>query len=254
MQITRTASTTNRAVLVPKLAIACTVLAAALLLSGCNRSVDPTSPSAAPPDPTTARLFDFEGAPLDTVPAGFVVALNGGGRPTDWRTLRLAGTAGNERVVGQLSAQTISQRYPLLIRSDVSIRDVDVSVRFKTLSGEVDASGGVVFRYRDPDNFYVVRANALENNVVAYKTENGKRSNIGVNGHWFAYGVEADVPHRTWNVLRVIARAETFEVFLNGVKLFDVDDETFVQPGAVGLWTKADAVTLFDDLTLQSLD
>ena len=90
--------------------------------------------------------------------------------------------------------------------------------------------------------------------MVAYKTQNGKRSNIGVKGKGSAYGVEAEVPHQQWNTLRVIAKGPVFEVFLNGRKLFEVEDATFTAPGKIGLWTKADAVTQFDDLSATSLD
>lgn len=135
-----------------------------------------------------------------------------------------------------------------------SARDVDLSVAFKTLSGEVNASGGLVWRYEDADNYYVVRANSLEGNVVAYKTENGQRTSIGIKGDAGAYGVEIEVPHRQWNTLRVIARADLFEVFFNGRKLFEVEDTSFTGAGQVALWTKADAVTQFDDLRVQSLN
>ena len=100
----------------------------------------------------------------------------------------------------------------------------------------------------------MIRANSLEDNVVAYRMENGKRSNLGVAGRGDAYGVEIDVPHRRWNALRVIARGSTFEVFLIGRKLFEAQDSTFASAGQVGLWTKADAVTEFDNLRVQSLD
>ena len=101
------------------------------------------------------------------------------------------------------------------MRNDLFARDTDISIRFKTLSGKVDAAGGIVFRYQDSGNYYVVRANALEGNVVAYKTETGKRRNIGVRGKGNAYGLKDEVPHQQWNTLRVIAKGPVFEVFIN---------------------------------------
>jgi len=94
----------------------------------------------------------------------------------------------------------------------------------------------------------------VEDNVVAYKTENGKRSNIGVKGKGNAYGVNVDVPHQKWNTLRIIMKGNLIEIFLNHTKLFEVENNTFSEAGKVGLWTKADAVTQFDDLRVQSLD
>ncbi len=198
-------------------------------------------------------MFDFEQDRVAAVPAGFTESLVGGGGAVRWRVEAVKGPSGGQ-VVAQLSDDDTDSRYPHLVRDDFSARDVDLSVSFKTISGSVDASAGLMFRYRDAKNFYVVRANALENNVVAYKTAGGKRSNIGVRGKGNAYGVKAIVPHRKWNTLRVIAKGSLFEVFLNGRKLFEVQDVSFSNEGKIGLWTKADAVTQFDDLRIQSLD
>jgi len=172
----------------------------------------------------------------------------------NWQVDEVGDAPSGTRVLAQLSNDRTNKRYPQLVREDFTATDVDMSVRFKTISGEVDASGGLVFRYRDKGNFYVVRANSLEGNVVAYRTENGTRTNIGVRGKGDAYGVKADVPHRQWNELRVLVKGKLIEVFLNDRKLFDVEDDTFQTAGRVGLWTKADAVTQFDDLTVTSLD
>jgi hypothetical protein len=183
-----------------------------------------------------------------------IAALTGGGGPVNWQVDEVGDAPSGTRVLAQLSNDRTNKRYPQLVREDFTATDVDMSVRFKTISGEVDASGGLVFRYRDKGNFYVVRANSLEGNVVAYRTENGTRTNIGVRGKGDAYGVKADVPHRQWNELRVLVKGKLIEVFLNDRKLFDVEDDTFQTAGRVGLWTKADAVTQFDDLTVTSLD
>jgi 3-keto-disaccharide hydrolase len=129
--------------------------------------------------------------------------------------------------------------------------DVDLSVRFKPVSGTGDQAAGLVWRYRDQDNYYIVRANALESNVVLYKVENGKRSDLDPKGSGpFAYGRKAQVASGVWGTLRVVARGPLFQVFLNGEKLFEVEDETFTGAGPVGVWTKADSVTYFDDLEL----
>ncbi len=120
-------------------------------------------------------------------------------------------------------------------------------MRFKPVSGKEDQAGGLVFRFVDPDNYYVVRANALEDNVVLYKTVAAKRSSLPVKGRTFGYGVDVDVPSGKWSTLRVEFKGHLFTVFLNGKRLFEVEDDTFKEAGAVGLWTKADSVTLFDD-------
>jgi len=101
----------------------------------------------------------------------------------------------------------------------------------------------------------VVRANALEDNVVMYKLENGKRSDIDpVGSGFFAYGKKANVVTSEWQQLRVVVKGNYFEVYLNDKHLFDVEDDTFTASGKIGLWTKADAYTLFDDLSIDILE
>jgi hypothetical protein len=127
---------------------------------------------------------------------------------------------------------------------------VDLSVRFKPISGRVDQAAGLVWRYQNQDNYYIVRANALEDNVVLYKVQGGKRTDLPLTGEGRTYGKKSDVPSGQWSTLRVVAIGPVFEVYLNGTKLYEVDDTTFAQPGKVGIWTKADSVTQFDDLTV----
>ena len=134
-------------------------------------------------------------------------------------------------------------------KADEKIKDGFVDVKFKPVSGKEDQAGGIVFRFSDANNYYVVRANALEDNVVLYKTVNGKRSSLPVKGRTFGYGVDTKVSKGNWNTLRVEFRANVFAVHFNHKKLFEVQDETFNDAGAVGVWTKADSVTLFDDFT-----
>jgi hypothetical protein len=134
-------------------------------------------------------------------------------------------------------------------KTDERIKDGFAEVKFKPVSGKEDQAGGLLFRFTDANNYYVVRANALEGNVVLYKTVNGKRSSLQVKGRMFGYGVDTKVPNGKWSTLRVEFAGKLFTVFSNGKKLFEVEDETFKEPGAVGVWTKADSVTLFDDFT-----
>ena len=133
------------------------------------------------------------------------------------------------------------------VSGDQKIRDGFAEVKLKPVSGKEDQAGGLVWRFQDADNYYLVRANALEDNVVLYKTVNGKRSSLQVKGRMFGYGVDIDVPQGKWSTLRVEFSGNLFTVFFQGQKLFQVEDDTFRDSGAVGLWTKADSVTLFDD-------
>ncbi len=209
----------------------------------------------APPSLTSlAVVHDFEDDAANSPARGFSAALTGSGGPIEWKVQERADAVSGNKVVAQLSGDRTNTRYPHLVRDDVALADVDVSVSFRTISGKVDASGGLIFRYQDKDNFYVVRANSLEGNVVAYKTENGKRSSLGVLGKSEQYGVDVTVPHQAWNRLRVVAKGALFEIHLADAKIFEVEDSTFSAPGKVGLWTKADAITEFDDLRVLSME
>lgn len=134
-------------------------------------------------------------------------------------------------------------------RTDSAIRDGFAQVKFKALAGKEDRAGGLVFRFIDADNYYVVRANALEDNIVLYKTEKGRRSSLAVKGRMLGYGVDAKVPAEKWHSLRVEFSGTLFTVFFNGKKLFEVEDATFPEAGGVGVWTKADSVIVFDDFS-----
>lgn len=134
-------------------------------------------------------------------------------------------------------------------KTDEKITNGFAEVKFKPVAGKEDQAGGIVFRFKDANNYYIVRANALEDNVVLYKTVDGKRSSLQVKGRMFGYGVDTKVPKGKWSTLRVEFQGNLFTVSFNGKKLFEVEDDTFKDAGAVGVWTKADSVTLFDDFT-----
>ena len=134
-----------------------------------------------------------------------------------------------------------------------SFRQSDRAIILRTMEGRPQAFETLVFRYQNDQNYYVVRANALEGNVVAYLTRDGKRSNLGVKDRGDAYGDNVVVPHRRWTSLRIIARDSRIEIFLDQRKLFEVVDHTLPGAGRIGLWTKADSITQFDDLRVAPL-
>jgi hypothetical protein len=133
------------------------------------------------------------------------------------------------------------------VDKDARVQNGFVEVKLKPIDGKEDQAGGLVWRFRDAGNYYVVRANALEGNVVLYKTVNGKRSSLTVKGRMFGYGVDTKVPKGRWSTLRVEFAGNLFTVFFEGKQLFQVEDDTFGEAGAVGVWTKADSITEFDD-------
>jgi len=193
------------------------------------------------------RKVDFTQDAVDQPPKGFEFGHTARvGRAGKWVVL----ADGPNRVLAQTDADSTRSRFPVAVLTDVITADGDLSVRFKPISGRVDQAAGLVWRYQNQDNYYIVRANALEDNVVLYKVENGKRIDLPVKGEGRTYGKKADVPAMQWSTLRVVATGRLFEVYFNGTKLYDVEDATFAQPGKVGVWTKADSVTHFDDLAI----
>ncbi len=193
------------------------------------------------------RTVDFTADIVDQPPKGFEFGHTAGvGRPGRW----VVQVDGSNKVLAQTDADSTRSRFPVAVLSDVTTADVDLSVRFKPISGRVDQAAGLVWRYQNQDNYYIVRANALEDNVVLYKVEGGKRTDLPVRGEGRTYGKKAEVPAGQWSTLRVVATGPRYEVYLNGSTLYEVEDTTFTQAGKVGVWTKADSVTQFDDLVV----
>jgi hypothetical protein len=145
---------------------------------------------------------------------------------------------------GHVLRQDGQGTFPWCVRSGVSIADGFVEVKFKPISGREDQAGGVVWRWKDGDNYYVARANALENNVSLYYTERGSRKTLKY--------VDAPVPGNRWHTLRVDFSGTRIGVALNGIRYIELDDRHIAGPGALGVWTKADSVTAFDDFIFGS--
>ena len=171
-----------------------------------------------------------------------------GESPAGWRCGR-TGTGGERWEVaadatapsGQVLRQSGTATFAWCVREDATPGDGFVAVRFKPVEGREDQAGGVVWRWKDGDNYYVARANALENNVSLYYTQGGRRITLKY--------VDAPVAANTWHTLRVDFRGETIRVVLNGKRCIEAVDTHITGPGAVGVWTKADSVTAFDDFS-----
>ena len=198
-----------------------------------------------------AEVIRFDQAAIGGIPPGWTVAMTHAGAPPRWEIRRDDSAPHPPFVFAQVSQDQTAGRFPLAIWDRTILRDGEVRVAFKAVSGKVDQAAGIVWRYQDPDNYYIVRANALENNVVLYKVEKGVRLSIAPKGlPSRAYGVKHPVPSGQWNRLRVVFKDALYTVFFNGERLFDVEDQTFRQPGRTGLWTKADSQTWFNEFTI----
>jgi hypothetical protein len=187
----------------------------------------------------TAALADIIGFDKDGVgglPTGWTCGVTGRGSPK-W-TVEADTTAPSEPNVLKQSG---SGTFPWCAKKDVAIADGFVEVKFKPLQGREDRAGGLVWRWKDGDNYYVARANALENNVSLYHTTRGSR-------HTIKY-VDAPVAANQWHTLRVEFAAKRIKVLLDGKPYIDLEDNHISGSGAVGVWTKADSVTAFDDFS-----
>jgi hypothetical protein len=200
-----------------------------------------------------AQTLTFDKDEVGKVPAGFTSALTGGGRSGVWIVMRDESAPSQPNVLAQVDQNTTSFRFPLCVYDAVSAKDVDVSVKFKPIKGKEDQAAGIVWRYKDKDNYYIARANANEGNVVLYKVEKGRRTDLPLIGKGKTYGTKDPVASGVWGTLRIVAKGNHFAVYHNDKKLFEVEDGTFTEAGKVGLWTKADSYTLFDDLSIAVL-
>jgi hypothetical protein len=177
-------------------------------------------------------------------PASFEFARTGQGGPGLWAVVNDP-TASGGRVIEQASTDRTDYRFPLAIYSPLSAKNADVAVRFKSVAGKVDQAGGIAMRLIDADNYYVVRANALEDNVRFYRVVKGSREELE--------GANVKVSANAWHTLGLKAEGERFTVTFDGKQLFTATDPTFAGAGRVALWTKADSVTRFDRIEIKAL-
>ena len=194
------------------------------------------------------ELISFAAGPPGSVPSGWSVAMTHAGGAPQWQIVRDPSAPSPPFVFAQISQDRTAGRFPLAVWNGVSIRNGQISVAFKTVSGTVDQAAGIVWRYQDQNNYYIVRANALESNIVLYKVENGVRLSIAPLGRPSrSYGVKHEVPKGKWCTLRAVFNGGHFGVFFNGERVFETEDASITKAGKTGLWTKADSVTYFDD-------
>jgi len=200
--------------------------------------------------PCTAAVISLDNCAPGTLPSGWTIAMTHSGPPPRWEIVRDSPSPRAGCSLAQVSRDPTAGRFPLAVWNGLSISDGEVSVAFKAVAGDVDRAAGIFWRYQDPNNYYVVRANALENNVVLYRVEKGIRLSIPPKGMPSrSYGVKHAIPGG-WNTLRVIFQGKLFIILLNNERLFEAEDQTFLKTGKTGLWTKADSVTYFSDFAV----
>ena len=187
-------------------------------------------------------IYNFDSDPAGQMPPKFHSPRTGQGPESKWAVMSDPSAPSKPNIVAQTSTDKTDYRFPLLIADEGSFRDLDISVMFKAVSGSVDQAAGLVFRLKDANNYYIVRANALEANYRLYHVVNGRRVQFA--------GANFNVSSGAWHELRVEAVGNKFTCYFDGAKKIEATDDTFKYAGKVGLWTKADSVTYFDDLKI----
>jgi hypothetical protein len=184
--------------------------------------------------------IDFTKYEFGKLPDGFSTAVTDGGQPGKWVIADANGT----KVLAQTDTDDTDGRFPLCVYDAVSIKNVEVSTDFMAVAGKVDQAAGLMARYKDKDNYYITRANALEDNVRLYKVESGKRKQIG--------DAKVKVTSGAWHNLKLEIEGTNLKVFYDGKSIIDANDAAFQNAGKVGFWTKADSVTYFKNLKIKN--
>ena len=191
------------------------------------------------------KVWSFEQDRAGQPPTGFSFARTGNGRVGRWVVLAQKDAPDGANVLAQEDNDDVDFRFPIALVDGATLQDLRVSVKCKAVSGALDQACGVVFRYQDANNYYVTRANALERNVRLYHVVNGSRRQIA--------GWNGSVAPQAWHELRLEVRSDHLQVFWDVQQVIDAHDQAFIRAGKVGLWTKGDSVTYFDDLRIEPL-
>lgn len=215
------------------------VFAAAVVVACAVACVRPTAFAQ-----SRTITIPIEETSIGSMPAGFEFKRTGQGAPGRWAVVSDS-TTNTGRAIEQSSTDQTDSRFPLAIYRPVSAKNVEVSVRFKPVAGTVDRAGGIAVRVIDSDNYYVARANALEDNVRFYRVTRGSRREIT--------GADTKVSANEWHTLSLKVDGERFTITFDDKQLFTVTDRSIAGAGNIALWTKADSVTRFDRIEIRML-
>lgn len=230
------------------------MLLGALLLSACTdptasaakaepaAKTDPAAPQPGQTDPRT-RTWTFDDALAGQVPAGVRIAETGGaGTVATWEIVADPSAPTQPHAFGITKTTNAKSTYNLALVEGTRYGDVDLTVMVKAGTGELDRGGGPIWRVTNEDNYYIARWNPLENNARFYIVQGGVRSALGK--------VDLELDTEAWHALRVVTEGPRMELFIDDEPVLTVQDSALSEPGMIGLWTKADAATLFDDLSV----
>ncbi len=184
--------------------------------------------------------LDLSNSRVGELPKGWTAEKTGEGPGSVWKVVEDKSAPGGGKALAQTSAEGPRRLFNLCIAEKPRFKDLDLTVAFKSVAGVVDQGGGPIWRCRDANNYYIARMNPLEDNLRIYKVVDGKRSKVA--------SADVTLPEGKWYTLRIVARGDRIQCFLDGKQYLDVQDTSFSDSGKIGLWTKADARTYFADL------
>jgi hypothetical protein len=191
-------------------------------------------------------VYDFEDGAVGKLPPGWIAAKGGKGDGSVWQIAEDKTAPKGPKVLAQTAAGP-SSLFNLCVADKSSYTDLDLTVSFKAIAGKKDQGGGPMWRYQDADNYYIVRMNPLENNFRLYKVVAGKRLQL-------ATAEDVILADGKWHTIRVVHKGERIQCFLNAKMHFDMKDDTLKTAGKIGVWTKADAQTYFDNIVIRMVD
>ena len=195
---------------------------------------------------TGNQVWSFDSEPVGSLPKGFSIGTLFDGRPAgDWQIIELKEAPSPPHVLAQQMNTGAEHAYKTVLVEDMTAADLDLQVLFLAVGGKGDMGGGLIWRAADDRNYYLARANPLEQNIRAYRVVKGVRHLLT--------NFDQVIPVHKWHTLRVVAQGQRFDVFFDGHTVLKLSDKTFTD-GRIGLWTKSDAVTYFDDLQLLNLN
>jgi Domain of Unknown Function (DUF1080) len=193
--------------------------------------------------PVGAESWDFQDATVGELPKGWTAAKTGEGPGSVWKVQEDTTAPAGGKVLAQTSAEGPNALFNVCLCNGSKFGNVDLKVSLKAVAGKIDLGGGPVWRYQDRDNYYVARLNPLEGDFRLFHVVKGKRTML-------AKPIQVSEAAGTWHTVRIVHVGKHIACYLNDKKLIEVDDDTLREPGMIGLWTKADAVTSFDGLSV----
>lgn len=192
------------------------------------------------------RRWSFSKAKVGELPRGWKVAETAGVKtPATWKVVADPTAPTPPNALALTETKNPNKTFNMLIARRTEYKDLEISVMVKAMTGKLDQGGGPIWRCKDPNNYYVARWNPLEDNIRVYYVKDGKRKQLGT--------ADVKMDAKKWHKVGARQVGDKIEVFLNDKKVIEVEDSTFTEPGAIGLWTKADAATAFDDLGVAPL-